>query len=174
MQKHRFDETDRAKVVSEVEKHFDVKLSRVGNYRKFLQDASGTSYWVLGAYEDWHGVTSDMLEEQVRRANDGVLVVANRQRTAIDIFSGPLHPFIANRKALVHTQAGDYQFHTVIHGNSMTIKEIDGFTLRKLGVTEGVERSVDPKLRDVEAILAKLSPRERSQLLEQLIAKSRG
>jgi hypothetical protein len=62
MQKYKFDESDRAKVVSEVEKHFGVKLSRVGHYRKFLQDASGASYWILGAYEDWHGVKSDMLE----------------------------------------------------------------------------------------------------------------
>lgn len=174
MQKHRFDETDRDKVISEVEKHFGVKLTRVGNYRKFLQDASGRSYWILGAYEDWHGVTSDMLEEQVHRASDGILVIANRQKTTIDIFSGPLQPFIANSKDLVHTQAGDYQFHTVIHGNSMTIKEISGLTLRKLGVTEEVGQAVSPKLRDIEAMLAKLSPQERSQLLEQLTGKSGG
>ncbi len=168
----KFDETDRSKVIFEVEKHFGTKLSRVGNYRKFLQDASGKSYWVLGGYDDWHGITSDMLKEEQRRATDGVLVVAKRHKSTIDIFSGQLQPLIANYRELSHTQTGDYQFNIVIRGNSMTIKEVQGLTLRKLGAPQEVGTAVSPQLREAQAILAKMSPEERTRLLEQLSGKS--
>ncbi|MHB8309091.1 hypothetical protein [Metallibacterium sp.] len=170
----KFDETDRSKVISEVERHLGTKLSRVGNYRKFLQDASGKSYWVLGGYEDWHGITSDMLKKEQRRATDGVLVVAKRHKSTIDIFSGPLQPLIANYRDLSHTQTGDYQFNVAIRGNSMTIKEVQGLTLRKLGASQEVGTAVSPQLREATAILAKMSPEERSRLLEQLSGKSGG
>ena len=174
MQKPKFDETDRGKVISEVERHFDTKLSRVGNYRKFLQDPSGKSYWVFGGYDDWHGITSDMLQEEQTRATDGVLVVAKRHKSAIDIFSGPLKPLIANCRDLSHTQAGDYQFNISIRGNSMTIKEVPVLTLRKLGASQEVGLAVSHKLKEAEAMLAKMSPEERVRLLEQLSGKSGG
>lgn len=164
----KFDETDRSKVISEVERHLNTKLSRVGNYRKFLQDTSGKSYWVLGGYEDWHGITSDMLKEEQRRDTDGVLVVAKRHKSTIDIFSGPLPPLIANYRDLSHTQAGDYQFNVAVRGNSMTIKEVQGLTLRRLGTPQEVETPVSPQFKEAMAILAKMSPEERSRLLEQL------
>jgi len=170
----KFDETDRDKVISEVERHFGTKLSRVGRYRKFLQDPSGKSYWVLGGYEDWHGITSDMLKEEQSRATGGVLVVSKRHKSTIDIFSGPLGPLIANSRDLSHTQAGDYQFNITIRGNSMTVKEIPTLTLRKLGATQEVGPALTPALREVEALLAKLSPEERSKLLEQLSGGSGG
>ncbi len=183
MPKHKFDETDRAAVISEVEKHFGVKLSRVHNYRRFLQDSAGVPYWVLGAYEDWHGINPDMINEQARRPKGGVLVVASMRTTGIDIFSGPLAPLIANRKDLVHTQTGDYQFHVVAHGNSMTIKEVGSLVLRKLGFVEESARSKDQKSRDqksrdqkskdFEDALAKLSVEELSRLLEQVKRKQK-
>jgi hypothetical protein len=50
----KFDEQDRRKVISEVEVHFNTKLSSVGSRPKYLEDKNGKSYWVLGGYEDWH------------------------------------------------------------------------------------------------------------------------
>lgn len=172
MQKHKFDETDRNKVISEVERHFGTKLSRVGKYRKFLQDPSGKSYWVFGGYEDWHGITSDMLKEEQRRATDGVLVVAKRHKSTIDIFTGPLEPLIANSRDLSHTQTGDYQFNITTRGKFIIIKEVPTLTLRSLGTSQEVGSAISPKLREVEAIVEKLSPEERAQLLAQLSGES--
>ena len=168
MKKHKFDETDRDKVISEIEQHFGTKLSRVGKRRKVLQDPSGKSYWVLGGYDDWHGITSDMIKEEQKRAIDGVLVVAKRHKTTIDIFAGPLKPLITNNHNLSQVQNGDYQFHISIRGNSLTIKEIPVLTLRRLGAPQELGPSVSSNVKEAEAMLAKLSPEERLKLLEQL------
>ena len=174
MPTQKFDETDRGTVIVEVEKHFDVRLSKVGNFRKYLQDASGKSYWIFGGYEGWHEVTAKMLDEERRRSTDGVLVVAKRNRTSIEIFSGQLAPLIANSRDLSHTEKGDHQFNVVVRDNLMTIKEISGLTLRKLGAPKEVGLAESLKLRELEAMLAKMSPDERTKLLEQLSGKSKG
>lgn len=164
----KFDEHDRDKVISEVESHLSVSLSRVGSYRKFLQDRAGKSYWVFGGYEDWHGIKADMLKDEQKRSTDGVLVVAKRHRTSIDIFYGRLQPLIENHRDLAHTQTGDYQFNVAIRGNVMSIKEVPSLTLRKLGAPTEAGPAVDPKMAKIEAMLAKMSPAERLSLLEQL------
>ena len=170
----KFDEVDRSKVISEVENHLGTKLTRVGRYRKFLQDASGKSYWIFGGYEDWHGFTSDMLKEEQRRDTDGVLVVAKRHRSTIDTFCGSLKTLIKNFHQLAHTQGDDYQFNVAIRGNLMTIREVSGLALKKLGAPQEVGPSVSPQLKEAQAMLAKLSPEERARLAEQLSDKSGG
>ena len=170
----KFDEHDRGKVISEVESHLSVTLSRVGRHRKFLQDHTGKSYWIFGGYEDWHGIKADMLKDEQKRSTDGVLVVAKRHRTSIDIFIGKLQPLIDNQRDLAHTQTGDYQFNVVVRGNVMTIREISGLTLRKLGAPTEAGPPVDPKVAKLEALLAKMSPAELASLLEQLKLKREG
>ena len=174
MPKPKFDEHDRNKVISEVEKHLSVKLSRVGSYRKFLQDSAGKSYWVFGGYDDWHGIQSDMLQEEQRRSSDGVLVVAKRHRSSIDIFVGQLQPLIDNFRDLSHTKAGGHHFNVAIRGNIMSINELPVLSLRKLGSAQEVGPAVDPHsaTSKVEAMLVKLSPAERLRVLEQLKRES--
>ena len=127
----KFDEQDRKKVISEVEKHFGVHLSRVGSHRKFLEDSSHRTFLVLGGYEDWHGIPPDMLEEEEKRNSNGVLVVAKRHTNSIDVFSGPLQTLIDNKSKLSHTQKGNYQFHIHILGSHLFIKEIPSLSLAK-------------------------------------------
>ena len=109
MSSPKFDEQDRKKVISEVEKHFDVHLSRVGSRRKFLEDSSHKTYWVIGGYEDWHGIPPDMFEQEEKRNSNGVLVIAKRHASRIDIFSGSLQSLIINKSKLSHTKKGDFQ-----------------------------------------------------------------
>ncbi len=61
MRKSKFDQSDRNKVIAEVERHLGTKLTPVCGYRKFLEDPSGKSYWIFGGYGDWHGIQSEML-----------------------------------------------------------------------------------------------------------------
>ena len=155
----KFDEEDRRKVIAEIEGHFATKLSRVGRFRKFLRDASGKSYWILGGYEDWHGISSDMMSAYKKRPNGGVLVIAKRGSSSIDIFAGDLQVLVTNERDLSHTQSGDYQFNVSIIGNTMTVKEISSLTLRKLGPTHDVGVPI-------LAIFKKMTPAERQRLFK--------
>jgi hypothetical protein len=130
--KPKFDESDRKKVIAEVEEHFGVKLTPVGRHRRFLRDASDKAYWVLGGYDEWHGIPSEVIAEEQRRSSNGVLVVAKRHRTSIDVFAGSLQLFIANSHDLSHARAGDYQFHVTIRGSVMSINEIPSLALKKI------------------------------------------
>jgi len=52
----KFDEYDRKKVIAELEKTFQVKLSPIGRRRKYLRDTTGRRYCVLGGVRRlaWH------------------------------------------------------------------------------------------------------------------------
>jgi len=171
MKSLKFDEHDRKKVISEVEDHFGVQLSPVGSRRKFLESEDGKTFWVLGGYEDWHGIPPEMLEEEKCRSTNGVLIVAKRYKNRIDIFSGPLQPLIENKKKLSHTKKGDYQFNINIRGNHLFIKEIQDLSLAKLGEAQysGEQKDSEKKVQEIKAVLSKLSPEERRELLEKLV-----
>jgi hypothetical protein len=170
MNSRKFDEHDRKKVISEVEDHFAIHLSPVGSRRKFLEDEEGKTYWVLGGYDDWHGIPLEMMEEEDRRSTNGVLVVAKRYKTQIDIYFGPLQPLIRNKDMLSHTENGDFQFNINLHGNHLFIKEVKGLSLAKLGEApySGEEKDSDKKIQDFKAMLSKLSPDEQKEFLEKL------
>lgn len=166
MKSVKFDESDRGKVIAEVESHFGVTLSRVGKFHKFLKDASGKSYWVLGGYEYWHGVPSEMLEAEKQDPTDGVLIVAKRWPKAIDIFFGELQPMVVNERALCHTQTGDFQFNIFIRGNLMTVKEIPSLVLHKLGPRHQAELPV-------AAVLKKMTQAQRDRLFKAILEKQK-
>lgn len=171
MKSLKFDEHDRKKVISEVEEHFGVQLSRVGSRRKFLESEGGKTFWVLGGYDDWHGIPPEMVDEEKCRNTNGVLVVAKRYNNRIDIFSGPLQPLIDNKGMLSHTKKGEYQFNINIRGNHLFIKEIQGLSLVKLGEAQYSEEEKDSekKVQEIKAVLSKLSPEERRELLAKLV-----
>lgn len=169
MQKQKFDEQDRNKVISEVEKHLGVKLLRVGSYRKFLHDSAGKSYWVFGGYGDWHGIQADMLKEEQSRSSNGVLIIAKRNNISIEIFAGLLQPLVDNSNELSPTNDGDYQFHVCIRGNVMTIKEVVGLSLRRLGDTLDIDLTIESKSVQslAETVLREMTPEDLSRLIEQ-------
>jgi hypothetical protein len=114
-----------------------------------------------------------MLDEKARRATDGVLVVAKRYKNIIDIYSGPLQPLIKSKHSLSHTQKGDYQFNIDIRGNHLSIKEVQGLYLTKLGEApySVEEKCSDTKAKEIKSLLNKLTPEERDQLLRELSAE---
>ncbi|GMR20368.1 MAG: hypothetical protein BMS9Abin36_0963 [Gammaproteobacteria bacterium] len=164
----RFDEQDRKKVISEVETHFGVSLSRVGSRRKFLEDSNHRTFWVLGGYDDWHGIPPDMIEDEEKRNSNGVLIVAKRHKNRIDVFSGSLQLLIVNKAKLAHTKKGDYQFNIHIRGNHLFVKEIAELSLAKLGEASytNEDKVTDKKTEEIEALLNELSPEEQKEILE--------
>jgi len=127
----KFDLYDRKKVISEIEKHFNITLTQIGNRKKWLQDQNGRSFWVLGGYENWHGIPPEMMEMENTKAN-GKLIIAEKEKDRINIFSGDLGPFIKNKKTLSRTEKGDYHFHIYVKGGHLFIKEIPDCVLKKI------------------------------------------
>lgn len=162
----KFDETDRRKVIAEVESLYKVKLTPVGNRRKYLKDQSGRTFWIFGGYEDWHGIPPEMLAAEEARGGVGVLVVAKRHRNRIDVYCGDLQPLIQNKKSLCLTRQGDYQFNIRIRGNVLGIHEVPTLHLSKLGESQfTAEEKVTEK---AVTIIRKLSPAARAQLFAEL------
>ena len=174
MRSFKFDETDREKVISEIEKHFNVKLTRVGRRKKCLADQNGKTYWVLGGYKNWHGIPPDMIEEEQRKSTNGVLVVAKRDTAKIDIYSGSLQKLVDNAKSLSHAQHGDFQFNIDIRGDRLLIKEVPGLVLSRVGVPtyEDKEKDEDKKFQNVKDAFRQLTPEQRMNLLKELGIKS--
>jgi len=170
----KFDETDRRKVIAEIESHFGVKLSPVGTRKKYLQDQNKRSFWVFGGYEDWHGIPAEMMEAEERRKAEGVLAIAKRSLSKIDIYTGPLIPLIKSKKTLSHTKKGEYHFNIRARRDSLSINEVSGFYLSRLGSTiyPTDEKATDKKIEKAEAIIRRLSPEARNQLVAELLKKS--
>ena len=171
MSSMKFDETDRRKVIAEIESHFGVKLSPVGSRRKYLQDQNKRTFWIFGGYEDWHGIPSEMMEAEEKRNSDGILVIAKRGRIKIVIYTGPLLPLIKSKQTLSHTKKGEYQFNIRERGDLLFINEVPKLHLSKLGVAaySTDEKTSDKNMEKVEAIIRNLSPEKTNQLLEELL-----
>lgn len=171
----KFDETDRHKVIEEIESHFGVKLSRVGNRRKYLQDQNKRTFWVFGGYEDWHGFPSEMMEAEEKRNADGILVIAKRGRSKIVIYTGPLLPLIKSKQTLSHTKKDEYQFNIQERGDLLLIKEVPKLHLSKLGaaIYSMEEKTSDKNMEKVETIIRNMSPEKAKQLFEELLKRDK-
>ena len=145
--KMKFDETDRRRVIAELEREREITLKRVGKRRKHLKDENGREYWVLGGVEDWHGIPSDMMESGLSDPTNVDLVIARRLNTKIEIYAGPAELLITAREYLIHTQKGDFQFNVQSHGDYLSINE--NFRVRLKKFCE-VNYSDDEKETDVE------------------------
>ena len=77
----KFDNLDRTRVISEIQRYFGVKLQRVGRRFKWLRDESGRNWWVLGGIDTWHGIPEEMMEDERRTQVEGVLVIAYKKLT---------------------------------------------------------------------------------------------
>ena len=117
MKEPRFQEQDRTRVVRAIEENWEIRLKKVRGYRKWLQDASGKSWWVLGG-KDWHGIPEKMMEAELENPTNGMLVVAytGPAPTTVDfeVFAGPVEPLVTARNNLSLGKVGrGYQHHFV-------------------------------------------------------------
>ena len=176
----KFDEYDRKKVIAELEKSFQVKLSPIGRRRKYLRDTTGRRYCVFGGYGDWHGIPEEIVEEEENlHANEenlhanSVLVIAKKYKQTIDIYYGALREIIEGKSKLAFTKDRQYEFNIKLQGSRLLIKEIPGLSLRKLGETPYSEtEKVGQKTTDeLLSIFRGLSSEKKEELLRQLSEK---
>lgn len=134
----KFDETDRQAVIDMLSRHFGVRLQPVGRRRKWLRDDAGRKFWVLGGYEDWHGIPEEMMDAEVISPSRGYIVIAIRHCSTIEVFIGPLTSLVAARAHLSRASqtTGDYQFKVEKkvekHGTRLLIKQVPNAALSEL------------------------------------------
>ena len=159
MESLKFDENNRAKVILEAERHFDVKLTRLGQRRKFLSDKNGRTFWILGGFENWHGIPEEMVLQEQKRPTNGILIIAKRDTSKIDIYSGLLGKLTQNAKNLHHTQNGNFHFNIYIKNDVMHIKEISDLSLSKICTKTDIET--------VKKMIQQLSEEQKKYLIEE-------
>ena len=169
----KFDNQDREQVISEVEKHFDVKLHPIGTRKKYLKDENGKRYWVFGGYDYWHGIPSEMMDAEIQESEKASFIVAVRKKTRIDIYDGSIEPLVVGRNRLKRNKKRDYQFTVEERLGQLDVKEIKGLKLRRIAVRE---YSINQKDSDRDSFLkgeriknfvSKLSDEDKADFLSQ-------
>lgn len=167
--KKKFDEDDRRRVIAVIERHFDISLRAISSFRKYLRDEQGRRYIVLGGYEDWHGISRRIFALEEASPADTTLIIAKRTKAAIDIFSGPFRPLLDHKHDLPKTDT-QYEFNLCSGINGLTVREVPNLVLRRLGETDYTveEKQAEIRNREVAALLDRLSPTERAELIQRL------
>lgn len=96
----RFDDLDRCRVIDVIQECCGVKLQKVGSRPKWLRDASGGNWWVLGGLGTWHGIPEEMMEHEKCSEAEGQLVIAHKKLTKVEVFKGSLGPLVNARDEL--------------------------------------------------------------------------
>ena len=171
----KFDNIDRKRVIRAVEGHFEVKLSQVSRRPKWLRDETGKSYWVLGGYEEWHGIPEEMMDVELQAASEGILVVAVRTKSSMEIFSGTIGNFVRGREKLyrVGKTTGDYQFTYKMRGSHLLVEQLPIVSLEKIKVLpyESEEKEKDKAVEAVKKLFGGMSEKERKALVKSLNEK---
>ena len=169
----KFDNLDRNRVMGAVQEHYAVKLVRVGSRYKWLGDASGRNWWILGGKDDFHGIPEDMMEDERQARVEGMLVIAQRKVGSIDVFAGSLGPLVSARDRLYRAarSTGDYQFEVTLKGERLVVSGRRRNVVLELKRFATIPYSAEDKERDrkmvaVGKILATLSPEERKSLID--------
>ena len=132
----RFSDYDRKRVISELEKNFQVKLSPIGRRKKYLSDAAGNRYCVFGGCGNWHGIPEEIVQAEESSPGDSVLVIAKKYMKFIDIYCGSLGKLIKEKSRLTFTKGRQYEFNIQLQSSRLFIKEISGLALTKLGESQ--------------------------------------
>ena len=110
----KFDNLDRDLVIKEIQERCGVKLKKMRDRTKWLRDESGRNWWVLGGLGTWHGIPEEMMADERRTQVEGVLVIAYKKLTSIDVFKGPLGPLVSASNGLPGaTQPGSQYYFNV-------------------------------------------------------------
>lgn len=118
--KRKFDDTDRRKVILELEKHFNIKLKPIGKFKKFFQANDGYKYCVLGGWGAWHGIPKSIINQNDAEIQSTKLIFAKKSLDQISLFFAPFAPLVENKHKLTVNKQGDYHFNLVhkLKGNN--------------------------------------------------------
>lgn len=173
MKTKKFDNYDRNRVVSEVEKYFQVKLHKAGSRDIYLKDETGKTYWVIGGVGDYHGIPKEMFTEEERQIVEGVLIIAKKKLNSIDVFAGSLLPLIRSKRMLAVTDI-QYQFDVSPQNDILKLKQAPDVRLKKIAVVPYTteEKIADKTVHDTTQGLKKyfknISEEQATELMQRL------
>ena len=165
----KFDKWDRARVIDAVQEHYGVKLEKIGRHDKWLRDESSRNWWVLGAVEDWHGISKDMMADEKQAQLGGMLIIAERKLTSIEVFAGPLSQLVSSRDKLYALKTGAYQFTVKVRGDLMKCVQAPAIVLKRIiSIPHSDEdREREQRMNELAKAIAHLTPEELKELLEK-------
>lgn len=173
MTKRRAGELERNRVISEVERYYRVKLLRVERRFKWLKDETGKNWWVLVGEEDpWHEIPKEFIMAERNAQTVGMIVVAVKKRTIIDVFAAPTGKIIRANKQ----KSGDYEFNLREKEKSLIIKEIPDMILKQIFSIsyDNDDLEQDRKIIELKKIWTGASPEERREIARMLGAQPGG
>lgn len=166
----KFDKWDRERVIDTVEKHYGVKLEKIGKRDKWLRDESGRNWWVLGGVDGWHGISEEMMEDEKQAQLEGMLVVAEKNSHVIKVFVGRLSELVRSRDKLSRTATRrDYQFTVEVREDRMQCTQAPDVVLERIAFIRHSEEDREQVRRrdELKKAIARLSPKERKEFLEK-------
>ena len=172
MKTPKFGNHERKRVISEVERHFKVKLHKAGNRDVYLKDEAGKTYWVIGGIGDYHGVPKELFAEEAKNIG-GVLVIAKQKTTTIDIYSGSLYQLIKDKGLLTVTDC-QYQFDICTKDEIMKLKQAPDVRLIKISTIEYTQedkitdKTVHNVTNELNRLVRHLPEQERITLLRKM------
>lgn len=143
---NKFNTEDIKVVLHELEKIQKTKLAQIKPSKKLFKDENGMIYLIFGGRENWHGISKSIVEELNNFLGDGVIIIAKKYQSRIDVCAGSLSILMKDLYNLPKTKSKGYQFHTVLTEDGMYIEEIEDLYLNKIceihypGYTKNLER----------------------------------
>jgi len=131
-QLEKFSTQDRDLVIKELEKIQKAKLEVVKPSRKFFTDNDGKFHCIFGGCEDWHGISSALMQHLEIHKNETLLVIAKKYKTRIDICVGTVEKIVEQKDKLPRTKQDGFQFHTILTEDGMYFEEIPEVKLKKI------------------------------------------
>jgi len=164
----RFDDVDRDKVISEIEKALQIKLTKVGRRRKYLQDQNGVRYCIFGG-DDWHGLPEDVVTAELSKDYSSKIVVASKLTGRIDLFMGELKKLIEGKSALSFTKDSQYVFKVRKAGQSLVVNEVPSCSLEKIFSFQYLsnDKQEAKTVKDIKKLVSGLSPKDLEDLLRR-------
>ena len=168
----KFDNWDRKVVIDGVQERYGVSLGKVGGRDKWRRDESGRNWCVLGGKDDWHGMPEEMMEDERQAQIEGMLVVAQKKYTCIELFSGPLRPIVDERDKLYRAarSTGDYQFTIKSYGDDLRCAQITNAVLKRFDTIpwSAGDRERDKRMKKLHKLVTTISLEDRAALMDEL------
>ncbi|VBB45088.1 conserved hypothetical protein [uncultured Paludibacter sp.] len=154
MKVEKFTENDRKLVIEELERIQKVKLISRKSSRKLFLDENGLPFVIFGGREDWHGITSNSMNELNNYKKEGAFVIVKKFKTKMEINVGSLSVFVSNQNNLIKTKNGGFQFHCITTEDGLYIEEIPDLYCNKVSEIYFPDHKKDlSKLRKISKII---------------------
>ena len=99
--KIKFDNLDRSRSISEIEKIFGVKLNKILDNRKaYLSDEIGNHYIIVGG-QWFHGIAEQIFENEEINHNNSILILAKKDDHIVELYKGDFKLLLKSKRVFI-------------------------------------------------------------------------